>query len=380
MRQIAGLCLLALGLISTSTIACTDFKLVAKDNSVLVTRTMEFSTNLKSNVRTSPRARQFNEISSDKKPALSWKAKYGYVFLDGLDVDATLDGMNEAGLSFEYLYLPGETQYPTVPKDKDARALPYLHLGDWALSQFKTVDEVKAALKDVYVFAEPLAGTSNMIFPLHAALYDANGKGIVIEFVNGAMQVYDNEVGTLTNSPTFGWQVVNLRNYVNLSPWTPNPVVVNGMVFAGTGQGSGMKGLPGDISPPSRFAKISILKAAAYPASNMTQMLNTAQHIINNVDIPLGVVRAKVENKVSNEYTQWTVFKDLTNKVFYYRTFVDTTLHAVMLSQLNFAANSPRLKMSIADDQYIMDMTSKLVGSHAAAPPTMSASITRVMA
>lgn len=348
---------------TSPSLACTDFKLTAQDGTTLVTRTLEFASDLKSNLRTSTRGRQYNEFAPNGKPGMAWKAQYGYVFLDGMNVDATVDGMNEMGLSFEYLYLPGETQYQNVPAGQESHALPYMKLGDWVLSNFKTVDEVKQALTTIYVFSQTLPGLGDMVFPLHAAIYDSTGKGIVVEFVNGNMNVYDNEVGVMTNSPTYPWQVTNLRNYVNLTPWTPSPLFVGDMVFAVTGQGSGMVGLPGDSSPPSRFVKMSVLKASVYPAANAADALNLAQHIINNVDIPLGLVRAKNKDKVAVESTEWTVFKDLTNKVFYYKTYGDTTLHAVMLSQLTFTENAPRLKMPIADNQFILDITKQFLNS-----------------
>jgi choloylglycine hydrolase len=343
--------------------ACTDFKMSAQDGSTLIARSMEFAADLKSNLRTSVRGRQFNEFAPNGKPALSWKAQYGYVFLDALNVDTTIDGMNEAGLSFEYLYLPGETQYQNIPAGHENQAMSYLRLGDWVLSNFKFVDEVRAALANVFIFTQTIPGMGDMIFPLHASIYDATGKGIVVEFVNGKMNVYDNQVGILTNSPTYDWQVINLREYVNLSPWTPSPVVIGSLVFSATGQGSGMKGLPGDSSPASRFSKIAAMKASVYQARNAAEALNLAQHIINNVDIPAGFVRARNKDKTSFETTQWTIFKDLTNKVFYYRTYSDTTLHSVILSQIDFSEAAPRLKMPIADNQVILDITKQFLQS-----------------
>lgn len=340
-----------------ASMACTDFNLTATDHTVLVTRTMEFAQDLQSHLRTSPRGRLFNDVAPNGKPGMSWKANYGYVFLDGMNMDFAVDGMNEAGLSFEYLYLPGETQYQTVPAGKESQALSYLKFGDWVLSNFKSVDEVKVALGKVYVVSQALPSMPNFEFPLHAAIYDASGKGIVVEFVAGKVNIYDNEVGVLTNSPTYDWQLINLRNYVNLTPWAPKPIIVGNIVFASTGQGSGMKGLPGDTSPPSRFAKINVYKASIYPAANATELLSHAQHIIDTVDIPLGSVRSKTNNNVVTEYTQWTVFKDLTNKNFYYRTYGNTTLRKVSLAQLNFAEGAKRLFMPIADTQYVLDVT-----------------------
>lgn len=343
-------------------IACTDFITTAKDGTNLITRSMEFALDLKSNIRSSTRGRQFTSTTPNGKPGYSWKAKYGYIFIDGLDQDMSIDGMNENGLSFEYLYLPGETSYQTVPADKDNQAIPYLQLGDWVLSNFKTVDEVRQALASMYVFEQTLPGMGNTIFPLHAAIYDATGKGIIVEFIGGKMHIYDS-IGMLTNSPSYDWQVTNLRNYINLSPYSPKPVVVNNLVFTATGQGSGMVGLPGDISPPSRFVKISFLAKVSYPTNDASGALNLAEHIINNVDIPLGLARANVNGNESAELTQWVVFKDLTHRVFYYRTYNDMTLRSVALDKISFSESAPRLKMPLADTPYIMDMTAKFLNA-----------------
>jgi choloylglycine hydrolase len=343
--------------------ACTDFRLKAVDGSTLITRSMEFALDLKSNLRTSNRGRVFSTLAPDNKPGLNWTAKYGYVFLDGLNVDMAIDGMNEKGLSFEALYLPTKAEYQTVPAGHDKEALPYFNFGDWVLSNFATVDEVKAALNKVYVYTRNIPEVGNNIFPLHFSIYDASGKGIVVEYVGGKMNIYDNEVGVLTNTPTYDWHITNLINYVNLMPHNPNPVMLNGITFAATGQGFGMIGIPGDISPPSRFVKTATLLRVVISAPEIKTALNLAEHIINNVDIPLGLARTDDKSSYTSEKTQWVVFKDLTHLAFYYRTYEDMTLRMVDMSKLNFNSDAPRLKMGIFSNQYIQDKTSDFLKS-----------------
>jgi choloylglycine hydrolase len=341
--------------------ACTDFRLKAKDGTILITRSMEFIVDLKSNMRNSNRGRQFTANLPGGKKGLEWKAKYGYLYLNGLDQDFVVDGMNEQGLAFEYLYLPGETEYQTAPIGKENQALPYYQFGAWVLGNFKTLDEVRDALANIYVIQATLPGLGNMVFPVHASIYDASGKGLVVEFVKGKMNIHDNEHGVLTNSPTFNWQVTNLRNYVNLSPFDPKPITMGGMTFSATGQGSGMVGLPGDVSPPSRFVKISFLTKVAYQASDATDVVNTGEHIINNVDIPKGLTRAIENGKELSESTQWVVFKDLTHKIFYYRTYNDMTLRAVSLSKIDFSENAPLFTMPLEDKPFMVEMTDKFL-------------------
>jgi choloylglycine hydrolase len=342
--------------------ACTDFRLIATDGTVIIARSMEFAQDLNSNLISSPRDKTFSNVAPNGKPALNWKTQYGYVFLDGLGSGVALDGMNEVGLAAEALYLPDNTQYQTVPDGKEKQALPYLHFVDWLLGNFKTVAEVKQALNSVYVYAQEVPQAKGMTFPLHFNITDNSGKSIVVEFVAKQMHVYDNDVGILTNSPTYDWHIANLHNYVHLSPTTAKPIVVDGMTFVSTGQGSGMLGLPGDVSPPSRFVRIAALLNTVFKPADATTALNLAQHIINNVDIPLGFVREGDDpNKATNELTQWVVFKDLTNKIFYYRTYHDLSLRAVSVAKVNFSFNAPQHKMPITSKQSVEDMTTQFV-------------------
>lgn len=340
--------------------ACTDFRVISKDGTLVVGRSMEFAVDMNANIRSSNRTRQFDNTAPDGKPAMSWKAKYGYLYIDGMNQDIVVDGINENGLSFEYLYLPGETQYQTIPEGKDAQAIPYYHFGDWVLGNFKSVDEVRQALANIHVYQQTMPALGNVIFPLHAAIQDSTGKGIVVEFVQGQMKVYDY-MGVLTNSPTYDWQVTNLRNYLNLSPYSPKPVVADGESYSSTGMGAGMVGLPGDVSPPSRFAKIAFMLNSVYPVQNAGDALNLAQHIMNNVDIPAGIARSVDQGKESSDITQWVVFKDLTHKIIYYRTYNDMTLRGVSMSKVDLSEKAPLLKMPLAQPPYIMDMTDKFM-------------------
>lgn len=349
-------------LLNFQTNACTDFKLTAKDGTLLITRSMEFGQDLQSNLRTSPRSRLFTTTTPNNKPGLTWTSTYGYIYVDGFNVDASFDGMNEAGLTFEYLYLPGETQYQTIPAGKDDQVIPYALFGDWVLGNFKTTDEVKQALTTIYVSTQVIPQLGNAVLPAHASIYDASGKGIVVEFYNNKINVYDN-IGVMTNSPRYDWHVSNLRNYVNLSANNPNPITQDGIVYTGTGQGSGAVGLPGDASPPSRFVKIAFMIANVYAAQNANELVNLAAHIINNVDLPLGFIRA-INNGVSaSDTTQWVVFKDITHKIFYYRTYNDLTLRSVEMDKIDFSKHAAPLKMPLVMSPYTMNVTDKFSNS-----------------
>jgi choloylglycine hydrolase len=347
----------------TQSFACTSFLLTANDGTVLITRSMEFAQDMNSSLITVPREKTFNLTAPNGQPGLSFTTKYGYIFLDGLGLNVPIDGMNEVGLSVEVLLFPGEAEYQVVPEGSEKQALSYLHFGDWVLGNFKTVDEVRAALPNIYVVDEKLPQLNNMTFPVHFSVFDKTGKGIVIEYVNQALHIYDH-MGVMTNSPTYDWQVTNLRNYVQLSPVNPKPVIAGGITYTATGQGAGMLGLPGDISPPSRFVKMAVMLNTVIKPKDAEEALNLGQHLINNVDIPIGFVRVAEEpNTATLESTQWVVFKDLTQKKFYYRTYEDTTIRMVDVAKIDFSPSAKSLKMPIESKQSIVDMSAIYIGN-----------------
>jgi hypothetical protein len=88
----------------------------------------------------------------------------------------------------------------------------------------------------------------------------------VIEPLNKGLKIYDNPLGVVTNAPTFDWHMTNLRNYINLSATNVPAVDMGGITLAQFGQGSGLRGLPGDFTPPSRFVRAVAFSQSAFPS------------------------------------------------------------------------------------------------------------------
>jgi choloylglycine hydrolase len=121
------------------------------------------------------------------------------------------------------------------------------------------------------------------------------------------------------------------------------------VTYAGTGQGSGLHGLPGDPTPPSRFVMAAATAYLADKPKDAAEALIVAQHLINRVDIPKGLVRDYSQGgKPMGDYTQWTTFRDHANKIYYWKTYNDPALKAVDLKTLNFDAGQPMRSLSIA--------------------------------
>ena len=130
------------------------------------------------------------------------------------------------------------------------------------------------------------AQAMGLLAPVHAVVHDASGKSIVIEYVDGKLNVYDNPLGVITNSPGFDWHMTNLRNYVNFSFNNHPPIQLGSVKLEPFGQGSGMLGMPGDFTPPSRFVRAVAFSQSVLQPKTGDDAVLTAFHILNNFDIP----------------------------------------------------------------------------------------------
>jgi len=334
--------------------ACTEILIKAKDASVVTVRSMEFGIDLKSAINVQPRGELFTSITPDSTPGLQWTNKYGYVYMSTMGYPLAIDGLNEAGLSFGGLYLPGYTVYQDVPKGEESKALWNLDFGLWVLGNFSNVEEVKTAVQSVYVCLLP---TFPIPSPLHFNVTDATGKSIIIEYTADGLKVYDNTVGILTNSPPYDWHMANITNYLNLSPNNPDSISFNGKSFSPVGQGAGLVGIPGDWTPPSRFIKALFMSHTATTPNNSAEAVNLGLHFMNVVDIPIGVSGIVSDGKEEYDYTQWVAVRDLTNRKYMFRTYDNLQVRSVDLNKLDFSKGADKVIIKITGGDGIVDIT-----------------------
>lgn len=349
--------LASLLIFANSAFACTDFQLKSLDGAVVVGRSMEFAMGMNSEVVVYPRGQKAQSQTPEGKKGLGWTSKYGFLALNALGMkEAVVDGINEAGLSVEFLWFT-ESRYSTNT-NKDF--LMVTDLGPWILGNFSTVDEVKEKLTGLPVVGAYVPELKS-VPGFHAAVHDAQGNNLVVEFINGKTMIYDNPIGVMTNKPTFDWQLTNLRNYVNLTPFDQENTLIRGQKFEEAGSGSGWKGLPGDWTPPSRFVRTAMMVNSANQPKNALEAVNLAEHILNANDIPLGVIKTQKADPNLVDYTQWVVIKDLTNRSLYYRSYQDLTLKRVDLNRLNLAPGAEMKTLRLEDgSRNIIDSTDKL--------------------
>lgn len=342
--------------ISTATFACTGMQLKAKDGGYVNGRTVEFATPLKLSVIFIPRNYAFNGTLPDGSNGIAYQSKYAIIGASTFGEPAVVDGINEKGLSSAAFYFPGYASYSPVTTENRNMALSPTEFVNWTLTQFATVDEVKNNLKNVVIAPTAPAGWGGTP-PFHYVIYDKSGKSLVVEPIDGKLVAYENPIGVITNSPTFDWHLTNLSNYINLSPLNSPNKTIDTMKLNSFGMGSGLHGLPGDFSPPSRFVRSAIFSSSATPSNTADQSVLQAFHLLNQFDIPLGSVAAKENGKVSYDRTIATTVKDSKNLNYFYRTYDDQTIRMVSLKK--FDPDSKQIaSINMSGTQQIADMSS----------------------
>ncbi|MDB4374639.1 linear amide C-N hydrolase, partial [bacterium] len=118
--------------------------------------------------------------------------------------------------------------------------------------------------------------------------------------------------------------------YIGLSATNNETLTVGKQQLRPFGQGTGMYGLPGDFSSPSRFVRATAFANNALPSKDIDEGVFRAFHIMNNFDIPKGAIRES-DNNTLMDYTIWTSVTDTKNAFYYYKTFKGQAVECVDL-------------------------------------------------
>ena len=376
---------LAASLLISPSHACTAFQLKSNDGAQIYFRSMEFGFAFNSQILIVPRGTEYTGTAPVGKPGKKWKTRYGLV---GMNVDIArnivADGQNEKGLALGMLYLPGYSQYLAPDEAKADQTVGSWEVATYILSMCATVDDAVKALKnDIYV-AQQIFPPFKQLLPVHYWIGDNTGKVVIAEYVGGELKIYDAPLGTLTNSPPFDWQQINVGNFVNLSPVNVPQLKLGSFTAANYGQGTGAIGLPGDMSPPSRFVRASLFSHWAVPGANASDTVNLGFHLLNTFDIFNGAIKSNTAdaaantkgflsntgqpNLVSTDTTEWVVAHDRTNLKTYVRTYNGLKIQMLDLTKVGFDRPGVRT-VNLQNDFAPEDITEKAQPLAAQAKP-----------
>src|SRR5271169_2287232 len=354
-------CAVVLSTTGQSVLACTGITLKAADGSIVFGRTLEWgSFDLKSRLAVIPRGYKYETHMPDGKAGLSWQGKYGVIGIDAVGKDVVVEGMNEKGLAVGLFYHPGFAEFQKYDPAQAAQSMGPTDVGQYLLTNFASVDEVRNGLAAVRVVpvVEPALGFAA---PVHFIVTEPSGKAVVIEFLEGVLKVFDAPLGVITNSPSYDWHQTNLRNYINLSPVALPGKKIEDLNFKPLGGGSGMIGLPGDFTPPSRFVRAVAFSKTARPTPTGDETIYEIFRVLDNFNVPLGASEGSGEDKTQGmrSSTIWTSASDTNDKVFYYHTQHNRRVRMVDLKKIDFGSfgDIKRLPLDKVNAQDIEDVT-----------------------
>lgn len=333
--------------------ACTGISLAAKDGTVVAGRTVEWSLGDASHYRIAifPRGKQFTALTPEGQNGKRWVSRFGFVGLTAYGQDYGPDGLNEKGFYVGMYYLPGFADYSKFePAQRDV-SVSVGDLMQWMLSSFDSVEQALKHLNDVRVVHVDDARFGGAALPFHWKIADPTGRSAIIEIVEGGkVKIYEAASGVITNSPTYDWHLINLRNYLGLSPVAPQPISSGGYGFSPLGAGAGMIGLPGDFSPPSRFVRAAAFVATARPLQDAEDAVFESFRILDSFNIPLGSVLPadRIPGDIPGA-TQITSVSDLRNRVYYYHTMFNRRIRKIDLRQIDFGRVKQQIVVDDAD-------------------------------
>jgi len=223
------------------------------------------------------------------------------------------DGANEKGLAMAGLNFVGYARYgkPVHGMDNIAQ----FELLPWVLGQCADVSQARGIIEKLQIVDTPFSD-SMPAAELHWMLADKTGA-VVVEAGADGLHVYDNPARVMTNNPGFPWHMLNLSNYMHLSPESPENTFGD-MPIAPFSSGLGAVGLPGDMSSPSRFVRAAFIRANSAYGNSEQESVGSFFHILSAVHQPRGCCIT-----ADGEYME-TVYSSCCNTdkgIYYYRTY-----------------------------------------------------------
>lgn len=238
------------------------------------------------------------------------------------------DAINEKGLAMAGLNFVGYADYkdPTAQGDNIAQ----FEFIPWILGKCASVKEAKALIGNMNLTNVPFSAQ----FPasqLHWIIADRD-EAITVESVKDGIRIYPNPVGVLTNNPPFDQQMLQLNNYMHLSPLPPHNHFSDKLSLKPYSRGMGALGLPGDLSSQSRFVRAAFVKMNSVSEDTEPKSVSQFFHILGSVDQPRGCC---LVDDGKYETTIYTSCCNADKGIYYYTTYDNHQISAISMHNEN---------------------------------------------
>jgi len=348
----------------SSVVACTAMVITDANGRAYNGKTMEFSYTMPLNMQYIPTGTKIRSITPMGKMGMEFSTKYpvlglGMAAYPGANQDSMIEGINDQGLSINSNEF-NNSKAPTDLGNDDHKILAATDFAMWVLGNFQSVGQVKQALLagEVHIWLPKVPFMGNAAMPIHFAIFDKTGAGIVVEYSKGQQNIYDNEVGVMTNIPDFSWHLQNLSNYAFLSNMDRNQGKFNNFKVSAPDSGNALVGLPSDQTSAGRFVKAAYYTNFVRKAKTPEDAIITLAHILNNFDRPYdlsmdppGAVGDGPPLKTtSTEVTMFTWMSDKTRNRYYLRTIGSYNFTMIDMNKLAAETETKKIPLSTFDN------------------------------
>jgi choloylglycine hydrolase len=314
--QVALVLLCGFVVLASAAAAGTGIRLTAKDGSIVCARTMESGMDLQSNMLIVPRNYAFTGTGPENTTGMKWTTKYGYVGPNTHGQSWVWDGLNEKGLAVSSFMFPANNNQKTTVKQNTNHTMTPYQVATYVLGTCATVQDAITALQNVRVWNNNTNANNNqnMVGTWNYAIYDNQGHSVVMQYTDGQWNVQENTQGIVTNSTAFRWNLNGLRNYIH----------------------------------------------NATPVSGGQQCVWQAFHLLNQFDVPVGMVYANGQNnKWTGGYTNWTTAADMTHVRYYFHTYQNRQIQMIDLSKVNLNAKTIKT-VTMQQDETVNDLSGNI--------------------
>ncbi len=286
-------------------------------------RTLDYDFSYGDKITITPRNYRFDFHDADA--LFSHYAMIGMAHIED-DYPLYYDAMNEKGLAMAGLNFVGYAKYGTRRSGEIGLA-PHEFI-QYILGRCENLSQAREQLDNIRLldvsFSEKLPAAS-----LHWIIADSTGA-LTVESTERGMFVYEDPVGVLTNNPEFPQQMLNLANYMNLSPRSAKNSFSNSLKLEEYSRGLGAFGLPGDWSSQSRFVRAAFVRENSVCGDSETERVSQLFHILESVSIPRGVCEPEDGKYHITRYTGVCC-----NGVYYCTTYDNHQITAVDMNREN---------------------------------------------
>ena len=303
--------------------ACTRAVYLGPEDRVLTGRTFDWKLPIVSNLYVLPRGMARDGAAGPR--SVDWTSRYGSLVVTGYDV-STVDGMNEAGLVANLLWLV-DAGYP-----EDDGTTPRLSVSVWAqyfLDNFATVAEAVAHLRanPIDVASGDVPDQPGRLTTVHLSLSDATGDSAILEWIDGELVIHHSrDHRVMTNEPRFEEQLAITRYWARVDP---------------------LQFLPGTNRAADRFVRARFYIDAVTQSADPRIAAAAVFSVIRNASVPYGISVADAPNLST---TRWRVVADQTDRVFHVESAISPNVFRVDMGRLDLSEGAPVMALDLGTD------------------------------